>query len=127
MAALGISQLAASERLTAWASKYVYAELHTGDPGANGTANQATETTRVAITWDAVDTSTPGVVTLTHTNDLDWSTVAASEDYSHVAVKSAISGGDFGGSGLITVDPVTIGDDFQLPAGSIIITQICAN
>jgi hypothetical protein len=124
--ALGISSLAASERLTAWGTKYSYVKLHTGDPGAAGTSNAATETDRVQATWVTPVTAVAGVVTMTHSDDLDWTTVAASEDYTHASVWSASTGGDFGGSGQITVDPVTVGDDFQLPAGALIITQPCA-
>lgn len=123
---LGISSLAASERLTAWATKYTWAKLYLGDPGAAGTANAAAETDRVQITWLTPDTSVAGVVTMTHSDDLDWTTVAASEDFTHVGFFSASTAGDFGGSGLVTADAVTVGDDFQLPAGSIIITQPCA-
>jgi hypothetical protein len=43
---MAISSGAAVERLTAWGTKYHYAKMHTGDPGALGTANAATETTR---------------------------------------------------------------------------------
>jgi hypothetical protein len=123
---LGISQLAAVERMDAWAAKYVWAKLYVGDPGATGASNAAVETTRVEITWEAADDDVAGVVTLTHSDDLEWLSVAASEDPTHIGFFSASSGGDFGGSGLITADPVAVDDDFVLPAGSVIITQPCA-
>lgn len=122
----GLSPLAASERLTDWATKYDWAKLYIGDPGATGVANAATETDRVEVTWGSPDTGTPGVVSLTHSDDLDWTSVAASEDYTHVGFFSASTAGDFGGSGLITAAPVAVSDNFQLPAGSVIITQPCA-
>lgn len=122
----GISQLAAVERLTAWGTKYHYAKMHTGDPGALGTANAAVETDRVDTTWDTPDTSVAGNVAMTHTNQLDLTGVAASEDYAYVSYWSASSGGDFGGSGPITSDPVTVGDSWFLPAGAVIINQPCA-
>jgi hypothetical protein len=121
---LGMSALAASERFAAWRTKYVYAQLHTGDPGANGTANIATNTTRKLITWaSSADTSVAGVVTLTHTNDLAWTSVPATEDYAYVSVHSASTGGDFGGSGSITADPVTASQNWTLPAGSLIVNE----
>jgi hypothetical protein len=123
---LGISQLAASERLAAWGTKYHYAKLHVGDPGAAGTANAAVETDRIDTTWDTPDTSVAGIVTMTHTNQLDLVSVAGSEDYSHVSYWSAPTGGDFGGSGSITADPVVVGDNWFLPAEALIVNQPCA-
>lgn len=123
---LGISQLAAVERLTDWATKYDYIQLHIGDPGAAGTANAAAETDRVQLTWDAPDDSVAGVVTMTHSDQLDWTGVAATEDYTHATFWDGPSGGDFGGSGAVTADAVTVGNNFFLPAESVIITQPCA-
>jgi len=123
---MAISSLAAVERLTAWGTKYTYAKMHTGDPGALGTANAATETDRVSTTWDAPDDSVAGVVTMTHTNQLDLTGVAASEDYTYVSYWSASSGGDYGGNGPITSDAVVIGDNWFLPVGALIVSQPCA-
>lgn len=119
---IGLSKLAAVERLTAWATKYTYSQLHVDDPGANGTANIAAENTRLSMTWDAPDDSVAGVVTLTHTNDVAITTAAATEDWTHISHFSASTGGDFGGSGTITADPITVGADRTFPAGSIIVT-----
>ena len=58
---IGLSKLAAVERLTAWATKYDNIQLHVGDPGANGTANVAAESTRIAVTWGTPDDSVAGV------------------------------------------------------------------
>lgn len=122
----GISSLAASERLAAWGTKYTYVKLHTGDPGAAGTANAATETDRVQATWDTPDTATAGVVTMTHTDQLDWTSVAATETYRYVSFWSASSGGDYGGNGQITASAVTVGDNWFLAAGALEVTQPCA-
>jgi hypothetical protein len=67
----GLSKLAGVEHLTAWGAKYDNIQLHTGDPGVAGTTNIATESTRIAVVWDTPDDSVAGVVTMTHTNDLD--------------------------------------------------------
>jgi hypothetical protein len=66
------------------------------------------------------------VVTLTHTNALIWAAVAASEDHTNISFWSASSGGDFGGSGVITAEMVAVSDDFELSAESLVITQPCA-
>lgn len=121
--ALGISATAGVAFLTDWGTTYVWAKFHTGDPGANGTANAATNTTRVEIDWDTPDSSEPGVVTMTHTDALAWVTVPASEDYTHVTIWDDATAGVFGGSGLITADAVGVGSNFTLPAGSVIVSQ----
>jgi hypothetical protein len=121
--ALGLSPVAGVALLTDWATTYRYVKLHVGDPGPNGTANAATNTTRIQTDWGTPDSSTPGVVTMTHTDDLPWVGVPASEDYTHVSVWDSLSGGVFGGSGLITADPVTVGNNFTLPAGAVNVSQ----
>lgn len=123
---MAISSGAAVERLTAWGTKYHYAKMHTGDPGALGTANAATETDRVDTTWLTPDATVAGVVTMTHSNQLDLTGVAASEDYAYVSYWSAGSGGEYGGNGPITSDPVVVGDNWFLPAGALIVSQPCA-
>lgn len=123
---MAISSLAAVERLTAWAAKYTYAKMHVGDPGSAGTANAAVETDRINTTWDTPSSAVPFVVTMTHTNQLNLTGVAGSEDYTYVSYWSASSGGDYGGNGPITSDPVTIGDNWFLPIGALIVNQPCA-
>lgn len=120
---MAISQLAAVERLTAWGTKYTWAKMHVGDPGALGTANAAVETDRISTTWDAPDDSVAAVVTMTHTNQLDLTSVAGTEDYTYVSYWSASTAGDYGGNGPITSDPVTVGDNWFLPVGALIVNQ----
>jgi hypothetical protein len=124
---LGLSPTAGVDALTDWGTTYRYVKLHVGDPGAAGTANPATNTTRVQADWGTPDSSTPGVVTMTHTDVLGWTSVPASEDYTHVSVWTASSGGTFGGSGLITADPVTVGNNFDLPIGAVVVSQPVAS
>lgn len=124
---VGLSKLAGVERLTAWTTKYTYIQYHTADPGPAGTTSIATESTRILVTWDTPDDSVAGVVTVTHTNDLEVSGAAATEDYAYVSHWSASTAGDFGGSGEVTADAVTVGNDFALPAGALIVTQPVAS
>ena len=66
----------------------IYTKLHTGDPGEDGTANAAGETTRKATTFGA---SSGGVIT---SNALvEWTNVSTTETYSHVSLWDASSGG----------------------------------
>lgn len=90
-----------------------YVKLHTGDPGENGTANAASETTRKLASFAAAS----GGVCVTDA-DLYWTAVAASETYSHISVWDASTGGNCIGSGALAVAKVmTAGDDFKMAAG----------
>jgi hypothetical protein len=97
-----------------------YLKLHTGDPGEDGTANAATETTRKSVTSAA---SANGV--FTSTNDLTWTNVAASETYSHASVWDAAgpAGGNCLWTGALTASKaVNAGDTFTISAGSLTVT-----
>jgi len=122
----GLSQAEAIALLTDLASRALYMKLHTGAPGAAGTANAAIETTRKLLTWD-----TPALVgsavEMTHTNDLAWTGVAGSEDYTHVTFWDHVSAGNFRFSGLVTADAVVTSDDFTLPAGAYIVRYTLAS
>jgi hypothetical protein len=94
----------------------LWIQLHTGDPGAAGTSNVAGETTRKDITA-AFASATAG--TCTTSAAVQWTTVAASEDYTHYTVWSASTAGTFYWSGTVTTNPVTAGDTFSLPIADI--------
>jgi hypothetical protein len=89
-------------------------KLHTGAPGAGGTSNAATETTRQEVTWGSASGNA-----LSNSTRPVWTDVAGTEDYTHVTAWSAESGGTFGFSGTITAASVTAGDTFRLPIGDV--------
>ena len=92
-----------------------FVKLHTGDPGAAGTSNAATETNRQAASMDA---AASGAIT----NDavVTWTNVSATETYSHVSFWSASSAGTFLGSDdLAVARAVTAGDTFTIAVGDI--------
>ena len=92
----------------------LYAKLHIGNPGAAGTSNAAAETTRKSFTRG---TSTVG--TCSNAADLDWASVSATEDYSHVTIWDASSGGNCWWVGVLAASAVTLGDNFKIPAGDL--------
>jgi len=103
-------------RSTTWSEPAaVWVKLHTGDPGAAGTSNPATETTRKQATFAAASN---GVTTTTA--DLDWTGVAATESYSHWSAWDASTGGNFLFSDQLDA-PVAVGagQDFTILAGDI--------
>lgn len=94
----------------------LWAKLHKGDPGADGTANPATETTLIECTNDfGTDPSGASI-----TNDAaigTWDDVAAAETYTHVTLWEEEAATNFVASGEITANAVAVGDSFDIPAG----------
>lgn len=93
----------------------VWLQLHTGDPGASGASNAATETTRKQATFDAAAAGAS-----TNSGAITWSNVAATETYSYYSAFSASSGGTFLFSDAFnSARAVTAGDSFQINAGEL--------
>ena len=119
--AVGIAAASANAMLNAFArgtdyagNAAVWVKLHTGDPGANGTANAAGETTRQQGTWGAASGGANS-----NSADIVWTNVSTGETYSHISLWTASSGGTFLGSDdLATPQAVTAGNTFTIPAGS---------
>lgn len=114
--AIANSMLDAYCRNVAWTQPAAfYVKLHTGDPGAAGTSNAATETTRKSATFSA---ASGGAITTSA--DLTWTGVAASETYSYVSFWDNSSGGTFLGSdALNTPQSVTAGGTFTILTGDL--------
>lgn len=114
----GLSAAAANALLdTHHDTTYAYVQLHTGAPGAAGTANIAGNATRknTGSAWAAAS----GGSKVTDV-DIDWTDaeVDTGEDYTHVSFWSASSSGNFGGSGTLTANAVAAsGDSFSILAG----------
>lgn len=95
----------------------LYAQLHTGDPGAAGTSNVAGNTTRKSVSWG---TASGGVNS--NSADLVWTNVSTTETYTDVSLWDASTSGNFLGSGTITANSVTAGDTFTISAGNLTVT-----
>lgn len=94
-----------------------YAKAHTGDPGAAGTSNASSQTTRSAATWG---TASAGTIALSNVPEF---TLTGTETISHVSFWDASSSGNFlwsaaasssksGGSGdviRVATAPVSLG------------------
>jgi hypothetical protein len=93
----------------------VFVKLHTGDPGASGTSNAASNTSRQQATF----ASSSGGANATNA-DVVWLSVSAAETYSHVSFWTASTSGTFLGSSALTASKtVAIGDTFTIPSGSL--------
>lgn len=81
----------------------LYVQLHTGNPGTNGTANVAAETRRKSFTRTAGSGGASA-------NDIliEWLDAAATEDLTHVSLWSASSAGVCWWVGAITGAPIHV-------------------
>lgn len=120
--ATGITAAEANKMLDAYMKGTSYAgnatpfvKLHTGDPGAAGTANAAGNTTRQAASFAAASAGANA-----SNADVTWTNVNTAETYTHVSFWTASSAGTFLGSAVLTASKtVAIGDNFTIPSGSL--------
>jgi hypothetical protein len=103
---------------TSLAIAATYVQLHTDDPGEDGTANVATETGRQSADWDP---AAGGAVALA--NDLEWLAVAGTETYTHLSIWDAATDGNCVWT-LPLDDPVDVnaGNNFVITSGNITLT-----
>ena len=120
--ATGLGSAGANTALDALVAAYPWVQLHVGDPGAAGSANGATETTRKQVTWDA---SASGATA--NTGAISWTSVAGTEDYTHFTAWTASTAGTFGFSGTITANAVVTGDTFTVAAGALDVSLTLAS
>ena len=94
-----------------------YIQLHVSDPGADGTANVATETTRKQISL-----GTPSAGIVSNDTPITWTSIAGSQDANYFSLWTAASGGTFLFSGVILAAAYTAGEDYTIAAGALTIT-----
>lgn len=125
--AVGMSEYLARKVLdaignnTALQIAQVYVKLHVGDPGADGTANAATETTRKAVSFAAAPVAVAGVVTMASDASISWTNIAGSQDATHASFWDDIAAGNYLGSGTITANAYTAGDTYTIASGGLTI------
>jgi len=88
----------------------VYIKLHLGDPGENGTANAAAETTREQVTFGAASGGS-----IASSSAVTWTNVSTTETITHISFWTASSGGNCIGTAALNISaPLTAGDDLTL-------------
>ena len=107
---------------TSFAVANVYVKLHVGDPGANGTSNAATETTRKAASFAAASAGS-----LASDADITWTNIAGSQDATHFTAWDNATTGNFLFSGTITANAYTAGDTFTISSGSLTVSLTLAS
>lgn len=101
----------------------VYVQLHTGDPGASGTANVVSGPARMSCTWSAASNGSKSIsATLTWSS---WS--AGSVTVSHISLWDASTSGNFLWSGALSASKaVANGDTLNITALTIAVTPLAA-
>lgn len=118
--AAGISSYLANKLLeatckaTAYSASAVYIQLHVGSPGANGTTNPATETTRKACTFA---TASAGVIS--SNADVTWTNIAGSQTATFFTAWDASTAGNFLFSGTVTANAYVAGDTLTISSGQL--------
>jgi len=107
---------------TSFAVTTVYVKLHVGDPGADGTSNPATETTRKSVSFAAASSGS-----IASDADITWTNISGSEDATHFTAWDNESAGNFLFSGLITGNAYTAGDTLTISSGSLTATLTVAS
>ena len=100
----------------------LYVQIHTDDPGSDGTANVSAVTTRSEL---ILDVAAGGAITITGT--LPTWTMTALETISHISVWDATSAGNFLLSAILTVAKVVDnGDSLTLTTCGLSLTPLAA-
>jgi hypothetical protein len=99
---------------TAFSVTTPYIKLHVGDPGANGTSNPATETTRKSVSFGVASAGS-----IVSDADITWTNIAGSEDATHFTAWDNLTAGNFLFSGTVTGNPYTAGDTYTIASGSL--------
>lgn len=97
-------------RNTSFAVTNTYVKLHLGDPGEDGTANAAANTTRQSVSFSAASSGS-----MASSASVTWTNVSNTETYSHWSLWDASTGGNCLWSGALSSNAaVTAGDTFQI-------------
>jgi len=99
-----------------------YVKLHVGDPGANGTSNPATETTRKSVSFAAASNGA-----LASDADVSWTNIAGSQDATHFTAWDNETAGNFLFSGTITGNAYTAGDTYTISSGGLTVSLTVAS
>jgi len=107
---------------TAYAVTNVYVKLHVGDPGAAGTSNAATETTRKAVSFAGASNGS-----IASDADVTWTNISGSQDATFFTAWDSLTTGNFLFSGTITGNPYTAGDTYTISSGSFVTSLTVAS
>lgn len=118
----GWGPTAGNNALDDFFATYPFIQMHTGQPGANGTNNVAGNNVRKSV---SVNAAAAGHID--NSADVDWTAVSTSETYTFCSFWTLVAGGVFGGSGTVVANPISSGDDFRIPAAQLDATVTLAS
>ena len=107
---------------TSFSVTTAYVKLHVGDPGAAGTSNAATETTRKSVSFAAASNGA-----LASDADVSWTNIAGSQDATHFTAWDNETAGNFLFSGTITGNAYTAGDTYTISSGGLTVSLTVAS
>jgi hypothetical protein len=107
---------------TSFSVTTAYVKLHVGDPGANGTSNAATETTRKSVSFAAASNGA-----LASDADVSWTNIAGSQDATHFTAWDNETAGNFLFSGTITGNAYTDGDTYTISSAGLTVSLTVAS
>lgn len=113
----GLTAAGANALLDKLGTDYPWIKMHVGVPGAAGTTNPATETTRKQATFAAASAGS-----MATNAQLAWTNVAGTETYTHYSMWTASTAGTCGHTGAVTANPVTAGDNFTINSGGLTVS-----
>ena len=97
-------------RATSFSVAATYIKLHLGDPGEDGTANPAVNTSRQQVTFSAASGGS-----MASTATVTWTSVSTTETYSHWSIWDNSTAGNCLWTGALSSSAaVTAGDTFQI-------------
>lgn len=117
----GLGAAGANTALTALGSGYTWVQKHTGDPGADGTANVAADSTRKQVTWAA-----PSSGSMSNGTAASWTAAPSAEDWTYFSAWSSSTAGNFGFSGTVTADAAAAGSDSSAGVGALVVSLTLA-
>jgi len=107
---------------TSFSVTTAYVKLHVGDPGAAGTSNAATETTRKSVSFAAASNGS-----MASDSDVSWTNIAGSQDATHFTAWDNATTGNFLFSGTITGNAYTAGDTYTISSGGLTVSLTVAS
>lgn len=90
-----------------------YLKLHIGSPGATGTTNAATETTRKAANFALAASGS-----ITSDADMVWTSIAGSQTATFFSMWDDVAAGNCLFTGTLTGNPYTAGDTVTISSGA---------
>ena len=124
----GLSDQEANALLDQFVIDYGWLQLHNGAPGANGTTNVATNSTRKNPSFNTAASGS-----INNSADIDWTEgeVSGTETYTYFTMWDASAGSPasgFGGSGSVSANQVSAsGDSFSILSGGLTISFTTAS